>query len=160
MGTKFHDVTIMKCSWTLEFLDFISYVIELKIIIIFFVILNSWIALPTKNTKLNVQRIKMILKYVEGAYSVGPELGDGGVVELVDLLAQPQGALLLAVDVVGEEPGLRYGLPVLLHHRAAPSRVGRETRLQLIHIVVLQTQIHVVTIKSSLTVLTLKGFYF
>jgi len=40
MGTEFHDVTIMKCLWTLEFLDFISYAIELKKIIIFFVIFN------------------------------------------------------------------------------------------------------------------------
>ena len=53
------------CSWTLEFVAFKLYEILLKLINNFFIgILNSWIVLPTKYTKLNVQQIKMISKYM------------------------------------------------------------------------------------------------
>ena len=61
IGMKFCGLTMMDMFlWTLEF-QIIHSITKLNK---FFVgILNSWIALPMKNTKLNVQRIKVISHY-------------------------------------------------------------------------------------------------
>jgi len=53
------------CSWTLEFVDFQLLLGNITKVNKYFVgILNLSIALPTKNTKLNVQQIKRISQYI------------------------------------------------------------------------------------------------
>ena len=54
-----------------------------------------------------------------------PELGDGSVVELVDLLAEAEGRLLFLVDMVGVHAGVHKQHTVLLWP-AVRLRRGRE----------------------------------
>ena len=69
MGTKFHGLTIMGMlldTWIRGFKNIHKIT---KVNTCFVGILNSWIALPTKNTKYNVQWIKLIWAYVVYVWS-------------------------------------------------------------------------------------------
>jgi len=72
IGTKFRGLTTMDMfvdTWIRGFQ--ITGIRNITKVNNFFIrILNSWIPQPTKTTKLNVQRIKMILHYIDTNYIV------------------------------------------------------------------------------------------